>query len=180
MTPDDFKRLWEADGDHLCPMSADELSGFEIPISARDFLIRVGLPEEAAPFLSFSRSSRANASLLLRTAIGPSEAPVVGSTASGDPVVVRLDGVIVYLNHDAGFAERYINKDVEAFAKTSLKMRQLIADAQRLHGPDAYLDGLVPAALREDFRSFLVGVDSVAIKPGALWMDEIANWAEGS
>jgi hypothetical protein len=177
MTPDDFKRLWEADGDQLCPMLADDLSDIAVPTSTRSFLMKAGLPEDAAPFLSFSSDSRENASELLRMAMAPPEILVVGSTGAGDPVGVRLDGAFVYHDHDADFAERYINKDVETFAETALRMRHLIAEVQRLVGADAYLDGSIPADLKADFRSFLRDTDPSALEPGGLWIDEIARWS---
>lgn len=84
---------------------------------------------------------------------------------------------MVYLNHDADFAEFYINKDVETFAEASLRMRGLIVAAQHASGPDAYLDGQIPAVLKQDFRAFLEANDPVALEPGALWSEEIASWA---
>lgn len=176
MTPEDFKRVWELEGDRLCPVPTKELSGVVIPTSAKEFLAKAGLPEEAAPFLSFTASSRGFSSDLLRAAIDRPDVFVVGSNGSGDPVAVRLDGALVYLNHDAEFAEIYINRDVNTFAVTALRMRELIAETQRLMGSDAYLDGLIPEATTQDFRSFLSSVDPLALEQGTLWADEIDSW----
>lgn len=177
MTPEDFKWLWEADGEQLVPIPAAELASIEMPASTREFLALAGLPEEAAPFLSFSPSSRGQALDSIRTAMNRPDVLVVGSNGAGDPVAIRPDGVLVYLNHDDSFAELYINKDVEMFAETSLRMRRLIFAAQQAGGPDAYLDGFIPEALREDFRAFLEVNDPQALEPRALWSEEISGWA---
>lgn len=177
MTPEDFKQLWEADGDLLISIPADELASIEIPASARDFLALAGLPMDAAPCLSFDPSSRGRLSDPIRMAMNRPDVLVVGSNGAGDPVAIRSDGVLVCLNHDDGFSELYINKDVEMFAETSLRMRRLIVAAQQAGGPDAYLDGLVPGALTEDFLAFLEANDPRALEPGALWSEEIAGWA---
>jgi hypothetical protein len=179
MTPEDFKKLWEADGDQLILVSAEEVASIEIPASAKVFIELAGLPEEAAPYLSFDANSRGQPTDPIRLAMKRPDVLVVGSNAAGDPVAIRTDGALVYLNHDANFAEFYINKDVETFAETSLRMRNLIAAAQRVGGPDAYLDGLVPAVLRDEFRAFLAANDPMALEPGALWFNEIASWAVG-
>lgn len=55
-------------------------------------------------------------------------------------------------------------------------MRELIAETQRLMGSDAYLDGLIPEATTQDFRSFLSSVDPLALEQGTLWADEIDSW----
>jgi len=176
MTPEDFKQLWELDGDRLCPVPTEELSGVVMPASAKAFLAKAGLPEDAAPLLSFSASSRGFSSDQLRAAMDRPDVLVVGSNGSGDPVAVRSDGALVYLNHDAKFAEIYINRDVNTFAATALRMRELIAETQRLMGSDAYLDGLIPEPLGQDFRAFLNSVDPLALEQGTLWADEIDRW----
>lgn len=176
MSPEDFKRLWEVDGDFLCPLSADELSAVVIPADAREFLNQAGLPQDTAPFLSFDAISRGQQSDPMRSAMARSDILVIGANGSGDPVVVLRDGTLASLNHDAAFAETYINKDINTFAETALKMRHLIAETQRLNGPDAYLDGNIPAQLCLELRSFLDRTDPASLEPGALWADEIASW----
>ncbi|MDP1738148.1 MAG: SUKH-4 family immunity protein [Caulobacter sp.] len=177
MTPVDFKRLWEADGTRLCPVPFDELSDAAIPKSTREFLVLAGLPEDAAPFLSFDAKSRGHASDPIRLAMNRPDLVVVGANGSGDPIAVHRDGTLVSLNHGAGFLESYINRDVETFAEAALRMRTLVGETQGQVGPDAYLDGLVPAALADTFRSFLSGADPRALEPGALWAEEIGSWA---
>lgn len=177
MTPEEFKQRWEANGDLLAPIPADELVSTEIPASAREFLALAGLPWDTAPFLSFDPRTRGHASDFIRIAMNRPAVMAVGSNGAGDPVAIRPDGTLVYLNQDAGFAEFYINKDIETFAEASLRMRDLIDTAQKAGGPDAYLDGLIPRALWQDFQAFLEANDPRALEPGALWFEEIAGWA---
>ena len=98
---------------------------------------------------------------------------MLGSNGSGDPVVAAHDGTIAYLNHDDGFTPRYINKDVATFAESLLAYRSLIAEAQRINGPDAFLDGNVPPHLLGGFEAFLADCDPRAIGAGAMWREEL-------
>lgn len=93
MKPEDFKKLWEAGGDQLVSIAADDLAGIEIPASAREFLELAGLPEDTAPFLSFDASSRGHATDRIRLAMSRPDVLVIGSNGAGDPVAIRPDGV---------------------------------------------------------------------------------------
>ncbi len=101
----------------------------------------------------------------------------IGSNGSGDPIVLLTDGQVGYLNHDAGFAPHYINRDLPTLAEALVRYRQLIDDTVEAVGPEGFLDGLVPSHLREVWIGFIRSADALALEPGSMWAEEIAMWS---
>lgn len=168
-----FKRAWEATGEELVRFPVDGPQARAIPDDARRYLSEAGLPEDAAPCLSFGPG--------LWDPWPPAESatPVcvpIGTNGSGDPIAVFPDGIVGDLNHDAGFAVRYLNRDVATLAECLLSYRALISEVQDAAGPDAWLDGAVPAHLKARFETLLKEIDPAALEPGTLWAEELANW----
>jgi SUKH-4 immunity protein len=180
ITPDDFRIAWTEQGETLVRYSKDALSGVPIPDDAVQFLARAGLPDQAAPFLTF----RAPISGPLQSAASMfglsrrlEDRFAIGSNGSGDPIVVSIDGVVSSLNHDANFGACYINASISLLASTLLQFRGLVSLVERTIGPDANLDGIVPLAIQEDFKAFLQMYDPAALAAGAFWREEIADWS---
>ena len=175
MGAEEFKIAWGMEGGLLVRFSEDDLAGANLPSETRSFLLEVGLPGEASPFLTFApeklgwipQSSRPE---------GFDTYIAIGSNGSGDPVVVASSGAILYLNHDRNFIPTYINRDVATLAESLLRYRSLISETQRIGGPDAYLDGAVPAHLRDDFANYLTAADPKSLEAGAMWTEELVSW----
>jgi SUKH-4 immunity protein len=180
MTPDDFRFAWAEHGDALVKYSKNALSGVPIPDEALQFLARAGLPDQAAPFLTF-RAPISGPLQSAATMFGLSsrldDRFVIGSNGSGDPIVVSIDGVVSSLNHDANFGTCYINASVSLLASTLLQFRGLVSLVERTIGPDANLDGIVPLAIQDHFKSFLQMHDPAALAARAFWREEIADWS---
>jgi hypothetical protein len=176
--PEDFKGAWTATGDVLVSYPASAVSAAAIPDDAKRFLIDAGLPDRAAPFLIFSAPSAgtlrsAELEYGLDTTAGIHV--IIGSTGSGDPIVIATDGRVSWLDHDARFALRYINGSVSLLAATLLQYRELAATTERTLGPDAFLDGRVTPTAKRTFESFLRQHDPAALSVGAFWSDELAD-----
>lgn len=180
ITPEEFKASWEAEGDELKLFPLAAFEGVDVPQEAQAFISAAGLPDSAAPFLSFAppKSGRLQTLGELWGANGAASGYyIIGSNGSGDPVALKPSGSVVYLNHDSGFAEVYINKNIATLAESLLRYREVIAEAQGAYGSDAYLDGQVPAHARERFAQFLEGKDPRALTAGSMWAQEVADWA---
>jgi SUKH-4 immunity protein len=181
ITPDDFRRAWTEHGDGLVAYSKIALAGVPIPDDARQFLARVGLPDQAAPFLTF-RAPISGPLQSAATMFGLNsrldDRFVIGSNGSGDPIVVSIDGVVSSLNHDANFGTCYINASISLLASTLLQFRGLVSLVERAIGPDANLDGIVSLAIQDDLKSFLQIQDPAALEAGAFWNDEISDWSK--
>lgn len=170
MTREELKTAWTATGENLA-LFEEWPTPPDLQLSAATFLREVGLPSDAAPFLAFSPTAvKSYEAWVLPDGFVP-----IGSTGSGDPVVLNGKGVVLYLNHNADLAPVYVNTSVETLAEALLAYRQIISEAQRLNGPDAYLDGNVPPELLAGFVSFLEKNDAMALQDRAMWAEELAD-----
>jgi SUKH-4 immunity protein len=180
MTPDDFRIAWTVHGDALVAYSKIALAGVPIPDDALQFLARAGLPDQAAPFLMFRAPLTGplqSAASVFGLSTRLDDQFVIGSNGAGDPIVISKDGVVSSLNHDANFGTCYINGSISLLASTLLQFRGLVLSVERAIGPDANLDGIVPLAIQDDFKSFLLMHDPAALEAGAFWHDEVSDWS---
>jgi hypothetical protein len=169
MTADEFAEAWEDGDNQLARWPETELVGLDLPLSTKEFLVGWGLPESAAPFLSFVTRSTEQPTMQVDT----EQFVVIGSNGSGDPVVLSVAGEVFYLNHDNNVSKHYINKDVQTLATVLLAYRSLIRQAQEQRGPDAWLDGDVPKEMAAAFSDMVANVDPRALEIGSMWHEEV-------
>jgi hypothetical protein len=176
VTADEFRTAFADDGLVLFPESA--VSSLSIDPQDAEWLISVGLPDSAAPFLSFGTEYEINIPTLteLWGIADGSQYRIIGSNGSGDPVAIdtATSGHVVYLNHDNNFQRVFINSSIMQLACCLLACKRLIKEAQVVNGPEAYLDGNVPADVRARFISTIESSDPPAIVDG-MWADELAQ-----
>lgn len=178
-----FRTEWEATGDRLVAASPEAVAS--IPLTHEDalFLIEAGLPEEAAPFLSFKELSAPNIPLVCHIWHLPSTFPdywCIGSNGSGDPICLATTGEVHSLNHDNNFEAELINTSVRQLAETLLAYREVVAITLAKGDEDAFLDGRVPVDVQHWFRKRLKAIDpQVAIGP-SLWTVEMETWMDGA
>src|SRR5262245_1458177 len=105
ITADEFRAAFADDGLVLFPASV--VSSLAIRPQDAEWLTLVGLPDSAAPFLSFGGNQEINIPALTEfwgIADG-SQYRVIGLNGSGDPIAIdaATSGEVVYLNHDDDF-----------------------------------------------------------------------------
>lgn len=161
MTSLEFRDRW-ADRLETYPLSA--LQGIAIPEDPRSFLLHVGLPNTVSTVCQLDDPAY-------------NRYRVIGFNGSGDPICLdeREAGEVVYLNHDDHCRRIFINKTVLQLAESLLTFRQFIRETQIRGGADAYLDGDIPADLREWVEYELRRVDQHAFQPDSFWPDALAN-----
>jgi len=149
-----------------------------LPIAGRDahWLIKVGLPRSAAPFLSFGNQDELKLPTLKelwRVSDGLNYR-IIGSTGNGDPIAINasMPGEIVYLNHDNQFQRVFMNSSVVQLAEALVGYQRMINQAISANGPDAYLDGDIPTEALALFVALLDRVDPLALA-GGMWAEEI-------
>ncbi|MGR3885689.1 SUKH-4 family immunity protein [Pseudomonas sp. 1152_12] len=132
----------------------------QLPLMAEpdaEFLVKQGLPESAAPFLSFSVYSETEATRR-RTIFGVADHYFpLGHTGSGD--VLALDcqsGEVVYFNHDFNNERVFINTALLLFAQCLCVFQQHLRD------------NTMARCLADIER-----IDPAAAAPGTMWADEI-------
>ncbi|MEO8066178.1 MAG: SUKH-4 family immunity protein [Flavobacteriales bacterium] len=132
MTPEEFKSAWcQGEEDRLVAFPPNALAEIPMGDSDRNFLL-TGLPEDAAPFLSFqlfAKASLPSPSELFGIDLDLSGFRALGTTGSGDPICLDLDrpGTVVVLLHDEGFALQEMNSSLRALAACLLAYRSAVA-----------------------------------------------------
>jgi hypothetical protein len=175
MTPDEFAYAWEDGEEQLARWPETELAVLDLPVSTKQFLANCGLPESAAPFLSFVTRLAEPPTVQVET----EQFVVIGSNGSGDPIVLSADGEVSFLNHDNNFSKHYINKDVQTLAATLLAYRSLIRQVQEQCGPDSWLDSNVPSETVDAFGEMIAAADPRALETGSMWREEVDSLRAG-
>jgi SUKH-4 immunity protein len=150
----------------------------EVSLTERDLqlLTVVGLPDLAAPFLSFHQEP-----VMIPWAQADGQIPIelghlveIGSDGSGDPICVTKHGHVMKLNHDNGFEAMFMNSSVCLLAEF-LETYRILWEKVRLsdsgQGQDhAYVENTLRFATEE-----LREKDPPAIGPGAFWQDALVE-----
>ncbi|WP_276371801.1 SUKH-4 family immunity protein [Chryseolinea sp. H1M3-3] len=182
MTPKDFIHIWSSTGDKVRPISPASLSGLGLKPSTKEFLILSGLPDSAAPMLSFVDNStdtyNSIGRLRDRFDLSGNEFEkyiYIGSCSDGDPIVVNtaVDDQIEWLNHDKDFEPGFFNSSIEAFVECLVICRDFITRVNRENGDFAFIDGNFSDEQLEDFRRNLVKADKHALCDNSFWKEEL-------
>ena len=167
MSDFDFKTLFVAALPSLpsgLDVQLDEFIFWEpgqLPLMAEEdaeFLVEQGLPDSAAPFLSFAVYSGTEATRR-RTIFGVADHYFpLGHTGSGD--VLALDSQtreVVYFNHDFNNQRVFINATLQLFAQCLCVFQQHLRDST------------MARCLDEIGR-----IDPVAAAAGSMWAEEVS------
>ena len=170
-----WKTIWEED---LIKFSADTLEDLEIDEEAKKFLMEAGLPDSAAPSLSFCAGLP---SICEKYGMEEdlSSYKYIGSTGWGDPICLyEDDGSVVYLDHEENLEyETFINSSISQLAESLLVYAKLIQETQQENGEDAFLDNNIPERLKKWIFEELKRIDPPAVEDG-FWIAELERLDE--
>lgn len=166
---DDFAVAWQRNGDTVRRFPASALSGHTLPDDARHFLLEVGLPEEAAPYLSFEPSSLdwLGRNEELGRYIG------IGSDGAGNPIVIDQDGAIWWIDHEAPNARTFVNSSPAQLGACLLAYRDLVTQTVAAGGEDAWMDQRISRPTVKALRSLMTFIDERGTAPGTFWRDDL-------
>ena len=164
----------------LFPESA--LTGILLSQDERSFLSSIGLPDSAAPFLSFECPVGQLVSVSDQWRQGNEfrKYKVIGANGSGDPIALDAScGNVVYLNHDDNFTKVFINTLPSKLAASLKAFGVVVADSLKENGEDAYLDNNIPIHVQERFKKEMKAIDFAALQPGSFWHEQVESMAGG-
>ncbi|WP_114782766.1 SUKH-4 family immunity protein [Botryobacter ruber] len=126
MTPAELKQIWPEED--LIKVNIDSVNNFSLQSSTKDLLTISGIPKgfEEISFDDLSEGlNTVNKSWNLEDTFFD-QYLAIGSNGSGDPVAINLNNkeCIVYLNHDNGFQEVFINTNIEKLVETIVRLRE--------------------------------------------------------
>lgn len=182
MTPEEFKQKWISVENNLNPIGSEKLDGLGLSAKTINFLVRSGLPDSAAPFLSFSNDSEdlSNGIQKLNKVydiLDPEfeKYVVIGSCGDGDPIVIntQMDDQIEFLDHENYFSSGFFNSDISGLAKSLLAYRNFIDMILEENGEDAYLDSVFTDEQFEKLKNEILLADTRAMENDSFWFTQL-------
>jgi hypothetical protein len=184
MRPNEFIERWGSDGDPCIVLSQERLQKIKLKASTAQFLAIAGLPQSAAPCLSFGELSERSSPFGLKLSEVFSHLGkefdhfiVLGFDGSGNPIAIDTlnEDEVVWLDHEADFAHQYMNSSVASLATFLLGYRDFVQNLQGSKGEDAFLDGDYDDAEIEQLRKKLSFIDAGAFEPNNFWSIELGT-----
>ncbi|MDO1451419.1 SUKH-4 family immunity protein [Rhodocytophaga aerolata] len=158
------------------------ISSLNLNDSTKDFLVKVGLPEYAAPFLSFVENNNIQYEGILKltdyfTFLEPKfdKYVVIGSDGGGNMIVIdtRDNCKIKLLDHDACFSEILMSSSIERLCASLLIYQSFIDCILEENGEDAFIDSIFNDGQLNDLKQRLTDNDIEAMGENCFWFQEI-------
>lgn len=155
---------------------------FEFNDSTSMFLKKIGLPEEAAPFLSFSKDNDEPYEGLLKLTdyfdfleSDFEKYIVIGSTGNGDEIVIDLrdNCKVKVLDHEDNFSEEFANSSIEKFAEGLILYQDFIDLILNENGEDALIDSKFSDNQINDLKQKMIDNDQDSMNSDCFWSQEI-------
>ena len=177
ISPKEFLDKWNKDIYPLVEYDANILDLLKLNEDAKEFLIKAGLPDSAAPFLNFVSSAKGGAVRFNeKDKVGEefSKYIYLGFTGNGDPIcVIEETGRMVYLDHEDNYSERHINSSIHQFAESILEYAEFVKKIKQVNGRKAFLDRKAPSDLLEWISLKLQDIDSKSLNEKCFWKEEL-------
>jgi len=176
LSPKDFVAAWGKKDPLIC-FRKKTLASLTLADADKEFLAEAGLPEGAAPFLSFTAPKSGGIPTVADQWNQPAtfrRYRVIGSDGSGNPIAIDegCEGQVVHLDHDDKFARTFMNSTARQLAESLLAYREIVRELVATHGDDALQDGVLPPKSRKQLHQQLKKIDPSAMKPGCFWPEE--------
>ena len=191
MDPAAFRTAWDAAAPPVPPELADELreawvefppaSLTDLPTDAAAWLGVAGLPEDAAPFLSFGRRDGPRGPLTTSWGAPPTYARFhqFGFDGGGDAICLDAEAewAVVQVDHEVVHRPvpprtRFVDTDLPRFAACLLAYRRAVTAAVAAGG--TALDPFPPPVL-DRLRTEIAAADPPAAAAGTFWGAELAH-----
>jgi SUKH-4 immunity protein len=183
MNPSEFINAWSESEQNLQPISLQTLTRFELDNETVDFLFQSGLPNDAAPFLSFvgdiHPSDKYSTISFLSEWFNFLEPEyrnyvVVGSDGSGDIIAINTKNnfIIEWLDHEDYFSSRFMNSSISQLANCLLCYRDFIKKINPGKTADECFDTEFTDGQFETLLDLLASIDQRAVQEG-FWKEEL-------
>ncbi len=164
--------------------NATRIDKYDLNDSTSTFLKTIGLPKNAAPFLSFSKDNDEKYKGLLKLTdyydfLEPDfeKFIIIGSTGNGDEIVIDIqdDCKIKILDHEDNFSEKFANNTIDKFANGLILYKAFVDKIISENGEDAFLDSNFNDDQIYDLKQSMIINDKDSITPGSFWNQEIVT-----
>jgi len=176
----ELQRAWQ--GEPLRPYDKDNVRELMIPSSSASVLSKLGLPEEAEPFLSFDdRIQRlVEAEGLVDSADDEEYGRYfnaywrIGATQDDNVICIdeRADGVVVILDRDWGFfSMQYMNSSVGHMLLSMQAFMDMISTVDPETMAEQWPNLVIGEDAKNTFRTIVETIDPGAMSEGAFWVE---------
>lgn len=151
---------------------------FKLDSKSTEFLFDIGLPNDVLE-LSFDYLTEDLQTINETWSINDTEFDKyvnIGFNGSGDPIGINTENrQIVYLNHDDGFDEVYINADIEKFARCGITVIEFQDNLKKLK-PESYFETEFSDEELLLLKNTLTEIDSKALDYDTHWNITVECW----
>jgi hypothetical protein len=160
----------------------ERIGRFNFNASTGAFLQKVGLPEDAAPFLSFVKDNDLRYEGIMKLTdyfdfLEPAceKYVVIGSDSSGDEMVIDTADAckIKLLDHEDRFAERLVNTSIEQLHRSLMIYGDFVDEVIRQNGEEAFMEGNFNDTQWTLLKQRLTENDPDAMHPDCFWCQEL-------
>lgn len=171
----DYRSQWKEK--HLNKFTREQFKGLKVDDSTVEFMTHIGLPDSAAPFLSFSTKELMTIEEIYSTGNPVDNFLVeIGNDGAGDPICIDLKDQckIVALDHEDNFAPRFVNTSVKELFMFLTVYKQFGEKLIQLRGDFAFLDSDFTDDELHELLQELKSIDPKALSgDDTFWSQEI-------
>ena len=182
MNTSEFKDKWVNEDEDLCPLSEARLINLNLQAATIEFFIAAGLPNNAAPYLSFVKDSRdiydgINKLTTQYDYLEPEYAKyiVIGSDGNGNAIAINTaqNDRIELLDHENEFVGCYMNESIHHLAELLIIFRDFVSLVQEENGDEAYVNSNFTDAQFETLKHKIEIADPKALSEDGFWKGEL-------
>ncbi len=176
ISSNEFKEKWNKDISPLVEYSEEVVNGLNIPIESKRFLIESGLPESAAPFLSFETMDKGALLRLIEKYNLDKDYIYIGFTGEGDILAIENNsGIVITINHET-YEESYVNNSVQQLAESLLEYSEFIKRIKKVNGGRAYLNKTCSREELNILKDKLTLIDDRCLDSNSFWWNKISSF----
>ena len=164
----------------LVKFTEDQLKALNLNDECSNLLITTGLPENAAPFLSFETNVSSIKDNYQFSGNNLENVFQIGSDGSGDPVCIDSNNQnqIVICDHENGFKSSFMNSSLLDLFKFLTIMKEFVEHLISERGEDAYMDCDFTDEEHSDLENQYKNLDPKSVETGTFWRNELDRLLE--
>ena len=160
----DFLLRWNSELFPLLPYERKAVDMLSVRAEDKEFLLKVGMPVAAAPYLNFSNQPRSFGKYF-----------IIGYTGSGDIICIEGNKVVI-VNHERSGDAQFMNSSLSQLVDFLLGYAEFITKIKIIFGRKAFLEKAAPASTWNEIKDQFNGIDPDAIMPGCFWFGELEQY----
>jgi hypothetical protein len=178
MSSEEIESFWLKNGEPTAKFSVSDLKSYGLQDFTMTALNIIGLPADAAPFLSFNQSADEFLSPNTYFQLGNpalNHFVIIGSDGAGNPLVLdtRSHDQVLLLDHENGFEASFVNYSLPEMLACLMFYNQFVVELLASRGDDAYLDADFTDAQFTALRNSLIAINEHIVERSGFWHDEL-------